>query len=65
MRCVRGVRFVDDILMNGEGMKNVIGADYPWPMLRASDEAVIRQILERSQTGFRKYPYGPFELRTI
>ncbi|KAL8827470.1 MAG: hypothetical protein Q9191_003164 [Dirinaria sp. TL-2023a] len=47
-----GVRFVDDILMNGEGMKDLIEADYPWPMPRASDEAMNRVILERSQTGF-------------
>jgi hypothetical protein len=49
-----GVRFVDDILKNGEGMKDIIGPDYPWPLPRSSDEAMIRQILERSQTGFRK-----------
>jgi choline dehydrogenase len=24
-----GVRFVDDILMNGDGMKDIIGEDYP------------------------------------
>lgn len=40
--------------MNGEGMKDIVGPDYPWPMPRSSDEAMIRQILERSQTGFRK-----------
>ena len=51
-----GVRFVDDILMNGEGMKDLIEADYPWPMPRASDEAMNRAILERSQTGF--HPCG-------
>lgn len=49
-----GVRFIDDILMNGSGMKDIIGQDYPWPMPRESDEAMKRQILERSQTGFRK-----------
>jgi choline dehydrogenase len=27
-----GVRFVDDILMNGDGMKDITGEDYPWPM---------------------------------
>ena len=51
-----GVRFVDDILMNGEGMKDLIEADYPWPMPRASDGAMDRMILERSQTGF--HPCG-------
>ena len=47
-----GVRFIDDILMNGEAMKDLIGTDYPWPMPRASDEAMNRSILERSQTGY-------------
>nr|XP_036581181.1 glucose-methanol-choline oxidoreductase (SMG1) [Colletotrichum truncatum]KAF6789449.1 glucose-methanol-choline oxidoreductase (SMG1) [Colletotrichum truncatum] len=51
-----GVRFVDDIIMNGEGMKDIIESDYPWPMPRSSDEAMIKMILERSQTGF--HPCG-------
>ena len=51
-----GVRFIDDILMNGEGMKDLIEADYPWPMPRASDGAMNQTILERSQTGF--HPCG-------
>jgi choline dehydrogenase len=49
-----GVRFVDDILMNGDGFKDIIGEDYPWPMPRHSDEAMNKLILERSQTGFRE-----------
>ncbi|KAH8895503.1 alcohol oxidase [Thozetella sp. PMI_491] len=51
-----GVRYVDDILMNGDGMKDIIGEDYPWPMPRTSDEAMDKMILERSQTGF--HPCG-------
>ncbi|KAF6822649.1 glucose-methanol-choline oxidoreductase (SMG1) [Colletotrichum plurivorum] len=51
-----GVRFVDNIIMNGEGMKDIIESDYPWPMPRSSDEAMIKMILERSQTGF--HPCG-------
>ncbi|KAF9872409.1 SMG1 [Colletotrichum karsti] len=51
-----GVRFVDEIIMNGEGMKDIIESDYPWPMPRSSDEAMIKMILERSQTGF--HPCG-------
>ncbi|KAF7953584.1 uncharacterized protein EAE97_000983 [Botrytis byssoidea] len=47
-----GCRYVDDILMNGDGMKDIIGEDYPWPMPRNSDEAMNKMILERSQTGF-------------
>ena len=50
-----GIRFVDDIIVNGEGMKDLVGEDYPWPMPRASDEAMNKMILERSQTGFRKF----------
>lgn len=49
-----GVRFIDDILMNGEGTRDVIGEDYPWPMPRDSDEEMDRVILDRAQTGFRK-----------
>ena len=38
----------DDIVMNGDGMKDLVGEDYPWPMPRASNEAMNRTILERS-----------------
>jgi hypothetical protein len=48
-----GVRFVDDILTKGEGFRDIVGEDYPWPMPRHSDEAMKKAILERSQTGFR------------
>lgn len=50
----QGVRFVDNILMNGEGMKDIIEEDYPWAMPRGSDEAMDIMIKERSQTGFRE-----------
>jgi hypothetical protein len=49
-----GIRFVDDVLRTGEGCKDIIGEDYPWPMPRNSDLAMHRFILERAQTGFRK-----------
>ena len=55
-----GVRMIDDIVMNGEGLKDIIESDYPWPMPRNSDEAMTRQILERSQTGF--HPCGTCRL---
>ncbi|KAJ4288357.1 hypothetical protein N0V88_007395 [Collariella sp. IMI 366227] len=51
-----GVRWVDDLLTTGEGMKEIIGEDYPWPMPRHSDAAMDKMILERSQTGF--HPCG-------
>jgi hypothetical protein len=50
-----GVCFVDDILTNGDGMKDIIGEDYPWPMSRAPDASMNKMILERSQTESRKY----------
>lgn len=49
-----GIRWIDDVLQNGEGMRDIIGEDYPWPMPRNSDEAMNQMILERSQTGFRR-----------
>jgi hypothetical protein len=52
----QGVRFIDDMLRTGDGMKDIIGEDYPWPMPRESDAAMNKLILERSQTGFRKSP---------
>ncbi|KAK4233202.1 hypothetical protein C8A03DRAFT_39111 [Achaetomium macrosporum] len=51
-----GIRWVDDILQTGEGMREIIREDYPWPMPRHSDEAMDKMILERSQTGF--HPCG-------
>ncbi|KAI3058670.1 CAZyme family AA3 [Aspergillus niger] len=55
-----GVRFIDDILMNGDGFKEIIGEDYPWPMPRNSDEAMDKMILERAQIGF--HPCGSCRL---
>ncbi|KAK7750015.1 hypothetical protein SLS62_008007 [Diatrype stigma] len=51
-----GVRWVDDVLAQGEGARDIVGADYPWPMPRTSDAAMNKMILERSQTGF--HPCG-------
>lgn len=56
----QGLRFVDDILMNGEGMKDIIGEDYPFPVPRNSDEALNTMIKERFQTGF--HPCGTCRL---
>ncbi|CAM1500631.1 Fc.00g097930.m01.CDS01 [Cosmosporella sp. VM-42] len=55
-----GVRWVDNIIMNGDSMKDLVEGDYPWPMPRTSDEAMIKMILERSQTGF--HPCGTARL---
>jgi choline dehydrogenase len=59
--CIReGVRYINDILMNGEGMKDLIEGDYPFPMPRTSDEAMRKQILERVQTGY--HPCGSMRI---
>ncbi|KAJ5708822.1 Glucose-methanol-choline oxidoreductase [Penicillium malachiteum] len=47
-----GVRFIDDVLMTGDGMKDIIHEDYPWPIQRASDKEMDSMILDRAQTGF-------------
>ncbi|KAF0317005.1 glucose-methanol-choline oxidoreductase [Colletotrichum asianum] len=43
-----------DLIAMREG--DIIEGDYPWPTPRSSDEAMIKMILERSQTGF--HPCG-------
>jgi choline dehydrogenase len=55
-----GVRFIDDMLLTGDEMKDIIVEDYPWAMPRHSDEAMKKMILERSQTGF--HPCGTCRL---
>ncbi|KAF2771993.1 glucose-methanol-choline oxidoreductase-like protein [Teratosphaeria nubilosa] len=55
-----GVRHIDDIILNGDGMKDLVGEDYPFPMPRDDDAKMDRQILERLQTGF--HPCGTARL---
>lgn len=55
-----GVRFIDDILYTGEGIRDIVESDYPWPLNRKSDEELDKQILERSQTGF--HPCGTLRM---
>ncbi|KAI0128551.1 hypothetical protein BJ170DRAFT_333642 [Xylariales sp. AK1849] len=55
-----GVRWIDDVIMNGEGMKDLIEGEYPWPLPRSSDRAMDNQILDRSQTGF--HPCGSLRM---
>lgn len=45
-----GIRSIDGILMNGDGMRDIIAEDYPWFMPGHSDEEMDRVILDRSQT---------------
>lgn len=51
-----GVRWTYDVLTKGEGFKDIVVAEYPWDMPLNSDEAMNKAVLERSQTGFRKFP---------
>ncbi|PYH43762.1 GMC family oxidoreductase [Aspergillus saccharolyticus JOP 1030-1] len=55
-----GVRWTYDMLMNGDGFKDLVLAEYPWEMPLHSDEAMDRAVLERSQTGF--HPCGTARL---
>jgi choline dehydrogenase len=50
-----GVRWVDEVLMKGKGMKDIIEEDYPWPLERDSDAELRHAILERASTGFRMF----------
>ena len=50
-----GVRWVDEVLTKGEGMKDILAEDYPWPLERDDDEKLRHAILERASTGFRKF----------
>ncbi|KXG53464.1 Glucose-methanol-choline oxidoreductase [Penicillium griseofulvum] len=55
-----GVRFIDDILLNGDGMKEIIAEDFPWPVPRESDEEMDRLVMDRAQTGY--HPCGTARL---
>jgi choline dehydrogenase len=48
-----GARFLDDILMSGEAMKDHVERDDPLTHATASDEAMDWATLERSRTGSR------------
>ena len=50
-----GVRWTYDVLMNGQGFKDIVVGEYPWDMPLQSDEAMNKAVLERSQTGFREF----------
>lgn len=50
-----GIRWTYDIPMNGQGFRDIVFNDYPWEMPLLSDEGMNKAVLERNQTGFRKY----------
>lgn len=50
-----GVRFVDELIRRGDGMKQIVGADYPEPLPINSDESMHDIIINRVTTGYRKH----------
>jgi hypothetical protein len=50
-----GVRWTYDVLTSGAGFKDIVVGEYPWKMPLQSDEAMNHTVLDRSQTGFRKF----------
>ena len=56
-----GVRWTYDVLTNGTGFKDIVLAEYPWKMPLHSDDEMKRVVLDRSQTGFRKYSSSPIQ----
>lgn len=55
-----GVRWAYDLLLNGEGFKDIVVDEYPWNMPLDSDEEMKRAVLDRSQTAF--HPCGTTRL---
>ena len=49
-----GVRFIDEIILRGEGLKDLVEVEYPSPVPRDDDEAMDKWIHERVSTGYRK-----------
>lgn len=47
-----GVRFIDEVLENGDGIRDVIVGEYPLPIPRDSDNDLDRVIQERVTTGY-------------
>jgi len=59
-----GVRFIDDVLLRGDGMTDVITGEYPEQLPRHSDDLMHRKLLERVSTGY--HPCGSCRMgRTI
>ncbi|KAF9108970.1 hypothetical protein BGX27_008172 [Mortierella sp. AM989] len=55
-----GIRWAYDLLLNGEGFKDIVVKEYPWDMPLDSDEEMKRAVLDRSQTAF--HPCGTARL---
>ncbi len=55
-----GIRWTYDLLLKGDGFKDIVVDEYPWAMPLDSDEEMKRAVLERSQTAF--HPTGTARL---
>ncbi|KAF9382720.1 hypothetical protein BGX21_001749, partial [Mortierella sp. AD011] len=55
-----GIRWTYDLLLNGDGFKDIVEKEYPWDMPLDSDEEMKRAVLERGQTAF--HPTGTARL---
>ncbi|KAE8376937.1 hypothetical protein BDV26DRAFT_305187 [Aspergillus bertholletiae] len=55
-----GIRFSYDLLMKGEGFKDLVVSEYPWEMPLDSDKEMHRAVLDRCQTAF--HPTGTARL---
>ncbi|PWN89503.1 alcohol oxidase [Acaromyces ingoldii] len=51
-----GIRWTYDLLLKGDGFKDVVVDQYPWDMPLDSDKDMKRAVLDRSQTAF--HPCG-------
>lgn len=55
-----GIRFAYDVLKHGDGFKDVVLDEYPFPMPLHDDALMKRAVLDRSQTSF--HPCGTTRL---
>ncbi|KAF9580994.1 hypothetical protein BGW38_002146 [Lunasporangiospora selenospora] len=55
-----GIRWTYDLLLNGDGFKDIVVSEFPWEMPLDSDEEMRKVVLERCQTAF--HPTGTARL---
>ncbi|KAF9189418.1 hypothetical protein BGZ49_003814 [Haplosporangium sp. Z 27] len=55
-----GIRWTHDLLLKGDGFKDIVEAEYPWEMDLDDDVAMKRVVLDRCQTAY--HPCGTVRL---
>ncbi|KAF8972877.1 hypothetical protein BGZ46_009985 [Entomortierella lignicola] len=55
-----GIRWTHDLLLKGDGFKDIVEAEYPWDMDLDDDVAMKRVVLDRCQTAY--HPCGTVRL---